>query len=139
VTADRLDILPRVPFAEYLRRFDAVDIALDTTPYGGGTTTFDALWMGVPVLTLAGERPAARSAASILGALGMDDWVAASEAEYLRLAIAHATAPERIAGLRASLRARMRASPLMDEARFARNVEAAYRELWRAWCGRRIP
>ena len=139
VTADRLDILPRVPFAEYLRQFDAVDIALDTTPYGGGTTTFDALWMGVPVLTLAGERPAARSAASILGALGMDDWVAASEAEYLRLAIAHATAPERIAGLRASLRARMRASPLMDEARFARNVEAAYRELWRAWCGRRIP
>ncbi len=139
VGAERLSILPRVPLGEYLRQFDAVDIALDTTPYGGGTTTFDALWMGVPVLTLAGERPAARSAASILGALGMDDWIAASGEEYLQLALAHAAAPDRIAGLRASLRERMRASPLMDEARFARDVEAAYRGLWRAWCGQRIP
>lgn len=139
IGAERLDILPRVPLAEYLRQFDAVDIALDTTPYGGGTTTFDALWMGVPVLTLAGERPAARSAASILGALGMDDWIAASGQQYLQLALAHAAVPERIAGLRGTLRARMRASPLMDEARFALDVEAAYRELWRAWCGQRIP
>ncbi len=138
VGAERLTILPRVSVGEYLQQFDAVDIALDTTPYGGGTTTFDALWMGVPVLTLAGERPASRSAASILGALGLDEWIAASADEYLRLALAHAADPGRIAALRAGLRRRLQDSPLMDEARFARDVEAAYRELWRAWCGQRI-
>lgn len=134
VGAGRLDILPRVPFEEYLRQFDGVDIALDTTPYGGGTTTFDALWMGVPVLTMAGERPGSRSAASILGALGMEDWIAASEEEYVRLALAHASDPDAIVAMRGTLRQRLRASPLMDEVRFARDVEAVYRELWRAWC-----
>ena len=138
IGAERLTILPRVSVGEYLQQFDAVDIALDTTPYGGGTTTFDALWMGVPVLTLAGERPASRSAASILGALGLEGWIARSAEEYLRLALAHAADPERIAALRASLRERLQASPLMEEARFARDVESAYRELWRAWCGQRI-
>ena len=138
VPASRLTVVPRVPFDEYLRQFDAVDIALDSMPYGGGTTTFDTLWMGVPVLTLAGDRPAARSAASILGALGLDEWVAATPEEYQRLALAHAAAPQRLAGLRGSLRQRLRASPLMDEARFARDVEAAYRGAWRAWCGARI-
>jgi predicted O-linked N-acetylglucosamine transferase (SPINDLY family) len=138
VAATRLTILPRVSFGKYLDQFDAVDIALDTTPYGGGTTTFDALWMGVPVLTLAGERPASRSAASILGALGLEEWIAGSADEYLRLALAHAADPDRIAALRGCLRRRLQASPLMDEARFARDVEAVYRELWRAWCGKRI-
>ncbi len=138
IGAERLTILPRVSVGEYLQQINAVDIALDTTPYGGGTTTFDALWMGVPVLTLAGERSASRSAASILGALGLEGWIATSAEEYLRLALAHAADPERIAALRASLRERLQASPLMDEARFARDVESAYRELWRAWCGQRI-
>ena len=103
-----------------------------------GTTTFDTLWMGVPVLTLAGERTASRSAASILGALGLDDWIAATPGEYLRLALVHAAAPQRLAELHASLRQRLRDSPLMDEARFARDVEAAYRGAWRAWCRARI-
>lgn len=138
VGAERLTLLPRVSMGEYLQQFDAVDMALDTTPYGGGTTTFDALWMGVPVLTLAGERSASRSAASILGALGLHDWVAASEEDYVRRALAHAADGAGIAALRASLRARLRASPLMDEARFARDIEAAYRELWRAWCAQGI-
>jgi protein O-GlcNAc transferase len=138
VSASRLTMVPRISFGEYLQQFDAVDIALDSMPYGGGTTTFDTLWMGVPVLTLAGERPASRSAASILGALGLDEWIAATPEEYLRLALAHAAAPQRLAELRASLRQRLRDSPLMDEARFARDVEAAYRGAWRAWCGARI-
>lgn len=138
IGAERLTILPRVSVGEYLQQFDAVDIALDSTPYGGGTTTFDALWMGVPVLTLAGERSASRSAASILGALGLEEWIAASDGEYLRLALAHAADPVRIAALRGSLRRRLRTSPLMDEVAFARDVEAAYRDLWRAWCGQRI-
>jgi predicted O-linked N-acetylglucosamine transferase (SPINDLY family) len=135
VPAARLTIRPRVSFGEYLEQFDAVDIALDSMPYGGGTTTFDTLWMGVPVLTLAGERPVSRSAASILGALDLQDWVAGTPAEYVRFALAHAGATQRLAALRGSLRQRLRASPLMDEARFARDVEAAYRQAWRAWCG----
>jgi predicted O-linked N-acetylglucosamine transferase (SPINDLY family) len=138
VGAERLTVLPRVSMGEYLQQFDAVDIALDSMPYGGGTTTFDALWMGVPVLTLAGERPASRSAASILGALGLEQWVAATPEEYLRRALAHAADPQGVAALRGSLRARLRESPLMDEAGFARDMEAAYRAMWRAWCARRI-
>lgn len=138
IGAERLAILPRVSVGEYLQQFDAVDIALDTTPYGGGTTTFDALWMGVPVLTLAGERPASRSAASILAALGLENWITCAEEDYLRAALARAADASGLAALRGSLRRRLQASPLMDEARFARDVEAAYRDMWRSWCGQRI-
>jgi predicted O-linked N-acetylglucosamine transferase (SPINDLY family) len=138
VDASRLTVLPRVAFEEYLRQFDAVDLAFDSLPYGGGTTTFDALWMGVPVLALAGERSVSRSAASILGALGLEEWVASSPAEFVGRAAAHAADAAGLSGLRAGLRARLRASPLMDEAGFARAMEAAYRELWRAWCARGV-
>lgn len=138
VGGERLTVLPRVSMGEYLQQFGAVDIALDSMPYGGGTTTFDALWMGVPVLTLAGERSASRSAASILGALGLEQWIAVTPEEYLRRALSHAADPQGVAALRGSLRGRLQASPLMDEVRFARDVEAVYRSLWRAWCGRRI-
>lgn len=138
VDASRLTVLPRVSFGEYLRQFDAVDLALDSLPYGGGTTTFDTLWMGVPVLTLAGERSAGRSSASILGALGLHEWVAATPEDYVRLALAHAADSAQLADLRATLRARLRGSVLMDEAGFARDMEAAYRTMWRAWCARRI-
>ena len=136
IAASRLKILPRVPPDTYLQQFDEVDMALDTTPYGGGTTTFDALWMGVPVLTLAGDRPASRSAASILGALGMQDWIAASADDYVRLALARAADPASISELRSTLRRRLQESPLMDEARFARDMESVYRDMWRAWCAR---
>ena len=90
------------------------------------------------MLTLAGERSASRSAASIRGALGLGEWIAASADEYLRFALAHAADPDRIAALRGSLRRRLQGSPLMDEARFARDVESAYRALWRAWCAQRV-
>jgi predicted O-linked N-acetylglucosamine transferase (SPINDLY family) len=139
VAAERLTIKARVSMGEYLQQFDEVDIALDSTPYGGGTTTFDALWMGVPVVTLAGERSAGRSAASILGVLGLEDWVAGSEEQYVRLARERAGEPGRIAELRGQLRARLRASPLMDEAGFARDMEAAIRGMWREWCAGAIP
>ncbi|MDH4324983.1 MAG: tetratricopeptide repeat protein [Betaproteobacteria bacterium] len=138
IDGSRLTVLPRVSFGEYLREFDAVDLALDSLPYGGGTTTFDTLWMGVPVLTLAGERSAGRSSASILGALDLHDWVATTPEDYVRLALAHAADGARLAALRASLRARLRASPLMDEAGFTRDLEDAYRMMWRTWCAQRI-
>jgi predicted O-linked N-acetylglucosamine transferase (SPINDLY family) len=138
VDGARITVLPRVPFAEYVRQFDAVDLAFDSLPYGGGTTTFDALWMGVPVLALTGERSVQRSAASILGALGLDDWVATTAEGYVRRALEHAADGARLAELRRTLRARLRASPLMDEAGFARCMEDAYRTMWRAWCERRL-
>jgi len=138
VDASRLTVLPRVPFGEYLRQFDRVDLALDSMPYGGGTTSFDTLWMGVPLLALAGDRSAGRSSASILGALGLEQWVARTADDYVRLALAHAADGARLAELRATLRARLRGSPLMDEAGFARDMEAAFRSMWQAWCARRI-
>ena len=134
----RLTMLPRLALPDYLRQFAAVDVALDTWPYGGGTTTFDALWMGVPVLTLTGERPASRSAASILGALGLEEWIADSAAAYVARALHHAGDAQGLAALRGELRERLQASPLMDEVAFARDVEAAYRRLWRDWCARPI-
>jgi protein O-GlcNAc transferase len=131
VPPSRLTVIPR---GQYYNWFDAADIALDTMPYGGGATTFDALWMGVPVVTLAGTRTASRSAASILAALALREWIAASEEDYVGVAVAAAADPGRIASLRASLRGRMAASPLMDEAGFAREVGAALRVAWREWC-----
>jgi predicted O-linked N-acetylglucosamine transferase (SPINDLY family) len=130
----RLTILPYLPLEEYYRRFNEVDIALDTMPYSGGTTTCDALWMGVPVLTLPGSRPSSRSAASLLTSVGLEDWIVANPDQYVAAAVTFAREPAKLAELRRTLRERMRRSPLMDEAQFARDIEAAYRGMWRTWC-----
>lgn len=134
VAAERVRILPRLAFDEYARWYNQVDIALDTLPYGGGTTTFDALWMGVPVVTAIGSLPVSRSAASIVSLLGLSEWVAQSPNEYIDVAVERASDLQAIASLRGSLRQRLRDSPLMDEARFTRDLESAYRRMWRAWC-----
>jgi protein O-GlcNAc transferase len=134
VAAERIALQAFLPVHEYLSLYDEVDIALDPTPYSGGTTTCDALWMGVPVLTVPSQRPASRSAASVLTSVGLTDWIAASAEDYVQRAIAFARAPQEIAELRAALRERMRASPMMNEERFTRNLEALYRELWQRWC-----
>ncbi|HEX5093016.1 MAG TPA: tetratricopeptide repeat protein [Burkholderiales bacterium] len=134
----RLELVARLPLPEYYRRYDEVDIVLDTFPYGGGTTTLDALWMGVPVLTLAGDRSMGRSAASILGELGLEAWVARTPQAYVRLALERAADAEGRAALRTALRGRLRASALMDEAGFARDMEALLRGLWRDWCARAV-
>ena len=135
IAAGRIAILPRVGSADYFRSFNDVDVALDTTPYSGGTTTCDTLWMGVPIITVPGTRSISRSTASILATLGLSEWIAASSEDYVRLAVRCAEDRETIAELRRTLRGRMRTSPLMDEVRFARDVEEAYRRMWRAWCG----
>lgn len=131
----RIAFRPYGSLSDYYRWYNEVDIALDTTLYSGGTTTFDALWMGVPVVTLPGVRPVSRSAASILAGLGMEEWIASSPEDYVRLAAGFARDVARLAVLRRSLRARLRASHLMDEAQFARDMEALYRRMWRDWCG----
>lgn len=132
--AERVTILPYVSLEDYFRAVDSVDIALDTTPYSGGTTTLDALWMGVPVLTAPGTRPSSRSAASILASAGLADWIAAGPEDYVRRAVAHAADASRLGVLRRTLRERLRASPLMDEAGFTRDLESAYRQMWRRYC-----
>lgn len=134
VDSSRVTLLPFMSLRDYLAAFAEVDIALDTSPYSGGTTTCDALWMGVPVLTLPGARPASRSAASILTAIGLPEWIAVSPDDYVRRAVQFASQRDTIIQLRGSLRERMRASPLMQEARFARDLEHLYRTLWRRWC-----
>ena len=135
IAAGRIATLPRVGYDDYLRSFNDVDVALDTTPYSGGTTTCDSLWMGVPVITVPGTRSISRSTASILATLGLSDWIAASPEDYVRLAVRCAEDRETIAELRRTLRGRMQTSSLTDELQFARDVEDAYRRMWRAWCG----
>ncbi len=130
----RFDLLVRVPFAEYFRQYSLTDACLDTTPYSGGTTTCDSLYFGVPVITLAGPRPISRSTASLLTTVGSPELVARTVEDFV--AIACRLAVNRIwsNAARAELRARMIASPLMDEQGFTDDLEALYRQVWRKWC-----
>ena len=131
--AERVTVLPYVSLEEYFGWIDRVDIALDTAPYSGGTTTLDALWMGVPVLTAPGSRPSSRSAASILASAALPECIAAGADDYVRKAVELAGNRPRLAALRSSLRERLRSGPLMDEQGFTRGLENAYRAMWRAW------
>jgi predicted O-linked N-acetylglucosamine transferase (SPINDLY family) len=126
----RCDLHPRVPRGAYLAAHAAVDVILDTFPFPGGTTTCEALWMGVPTVTLAGESMIARQGASLLTAAGLADWVADSEDDYVRRAVAHGGDLARLAALRDGLREQVHASPLFDAARFARNLERALAAMW---------
>ena len=134
IAASRVTLVAFAPLREYYDCFARVDIALDSTPYSGGTTTCDALWMGVPVVTLPGSRPPSRSAASILTTVGLTDWIASGPDAYVQRAVDAARNPALLAELRSTLRSRMQASPLMDEARFTKDLEQVYRQMWRAWC-----
>lgn len=138
VEAARLDLRGRLPVAEYYAALASVDVALDTFPYNGGTTTCDTLLAGVPVLAIAGTRAVARGGVSLLSAVGLEDWIAASAADFTACAQRQLAEPVRLAALRAALPGRMRASPLMDAPRFVRHLEALYRQAWRSWCARAV-
>jgi predicted O-linked N-acetylglucosamine transferase (SPINDLY family) len=135
---DRLELRGHSSHADMLAEYGAVDIALDPFPYGGGMTSVEALWMGVPLVTLRGEHPMSRQGEAFLDQLGEPGWVAADEEAYLRIAAGLAASPGRLASLRLLQRERMQASPLCDGARAARELEALLREAWARWCaGRR--
>jgi predicted O-linked N-acetylglucosamine transferase (SPINDLY family) len=134
VSADRLSFAEKVSLAEYFRLYARIDVALDPFPYGGGTTTCDALWMGVPVVSLAGQTAVGRGGLSILTNAGLPELAARDVDDYVRIAAALASDVRRLTELRSTLRERMQRSPLMDASRFARNVETAYRGMWRHWC-----
>lgn len=114
--------------------YNEIDIALDPFPYNGATTTCEALWMGVPVITLAGDRHAGRVGASILTQVGMTELIAGNPDDYVRIAVELANNPGRLAEWRNTLRQRMAASPLCDAKGFALNMEEAYRTMWKKWC-----
>jgi len=130
IVAERVECVGTLPRWEYLMLYQRIDLGLDPFPCNGMTTTCDALWMGVPVVTLAGEMPVSRAGLSILSTIGLAEMAANSEDDYVRLAVELAGNLPRLAELRATLRPRMQASPLMDAPRFARNVEAAYWSMW---------
>ena len=136
IAAERLILLERSPRAELLAAYRSVDIALDPFPYPGGTTSLEALWMGVPVLTLRGRRFVGHVGESILHTAGLADWVAQDEDDYLRRAAAFAADLPALAALRAQLRPQLLASPLCDAPRFARHLAEAWRGMWREWCAR---
>ena len=121
-------------YAAHLRSYGEIDIALDPFPYNGGTTTVEALYMGVPVLVRAGDRYVAHMGESILHNAGLSDWIAADEDAYVELARQKAADVAALSSLRTGMRVRMLASPLFDAPRFARNLEDAMRGMWRAWC-----
>ena len=127
----------RAPLAreQFRALYQEIDIALDSYPCNGGATTCEALWAGVPVLSLAGTLFQSRAGLSLLSAIGLPELAARTEEDYLRIARELAGEQERLAQLRGQLRGRMRASPLLDEAGFARDLETLYRAAWRDWCG----
>ncbi len=133
VASDRLSLVGYQSEADYFATYNQIDIALDTTPFAGGTTSFDALWMGVPLVTLAGERSSSRGGASILTSLGRSEWIACSSEQYITIAQGLASDPQQLATIRSGLRAELKASPLMDGAGFTRELEGLFQQAWESY------
>jgi protein O-GlcNAc transferase len=134
VEETRAAFVGRQSLAGYLETYRMIDVALDPYPYGGGTTTCDALWMGVPVVSLAGRTGVARAGSTLLSNVGLEHLVARSEEQYVDVATRLMSDPGGLAALRSQLRQRIESSPVMDAPQFARNLEAAFRTAWRDWC-----
>ncbi len=135
---DRIDVAGRSPnHRELLVGYGNIDIALDTFPYAGTTTTAEALWMGVPVVTLAAGAFVGRVGGSLLSTVGLSEFVARTSDEYIAIAAALAGDRERLVGLRSTLRRKMKESPLCDGKTFTRDLEGLYRGMWRQWSGRK--
>jgi predicted O-linked N-acetylglucosamine transferase (SPINDLY family) len=132
IARERLEMGYHSPPWDTLR---GMDIGLDCFPHNSGATLFETLYMGVPYITLAGRPSVGRLGSSVLQGACHPEWIAGSEDEYVAKAVELAGDIARLSGIRAALRGQMEASPLRDEAGFARKVEDAYREVWRKWCG----
>jgi len=135
--ADRVDVLGKTATGrQYLQRFERIDVALDTFPFNGITTTCDGLWQGVPCVSLAGGTTVSRAGRSILRAANLPELAAGTPEAFVRAAAELAADLDRLRELRLCMRERLLASPLMDHRGFARHLEAAYRQMWRTWCDR---
>jgi predicted O-linked N-acetylglucosamine transferase (SPINDLY family) len=134
IAAARLELHPKLSHPSFRELHHRIDIALDAFPHNGNTTTCESLWMGVPVISLIGDRFVARFGYTLLKGIGLADLAARDEAAYLAMATGLAADLDRLDALRAGMRARIASSALRDEAGFTRDLEAAYRAMWRAWC-----
>jgi predicted O-linked N-acetylglucosamine transferase (SPINDLY family) len=135
IRGDRLEFVTRAGQAEYFDRYQTLDLSLDPFPYNGHTSSLDPLWMGVPVITLAGRTGVGRGGVSMLTNAGLPELIAWTPEQYVDLAVAWGTDWERLAEVRAGLRQRIRSSPLLDGKQYAADVEAAFRRMWLTWCG----
>ena len=134
IAQDRIELCERRPHREYLELFSRVDIGLDPFPFNGHTTTCDSIWMGVPVVMLEGSTYASRFGGSVLRNVGLETWISNSIDAYIETAVRHADDLDSLLQLRRDLRPRMAASVLLDSTGFTRNLEQAYRRLWKTWC-----
>ena len=132
--AERLEFVPRLTFDEYLAAHQRADIALDTFPYHGATTTCACLWMGLPVVVLAGETHASRADVSMLSHVGLPQFVARTGDEYVEIAARAAADLAGLTALRGELRRMMMQSPNTDAAGCTRILESLFREMWSSWC-----
>jgi protein O-GlcNAc transferase len=133
IEAQRIQFAERTPRRQYWELYYGIDIMLDTTPYGGHTTAMDSIWMGVPVISIAGKLPVGRAGVTILSNIGLPELATTSPDQYVNAAERLAHDRTRLVELRSSLRQRLGSSALMDAPRFARNLEAAYRQMWKSW------
>jgi predicted O-linked N-acetylglucosamine transferase (SPINDLY family) len=139
IGADRLDLRHTPADSDgYLGVYRSVDLSLDTLPWSGHTTACESLWMGVPMLTLCGDRHAGRMAASVLHCVGLDEFVAGTPDEFVAQAVGMAGNLEQLAQLRMRLRRRVQDSPLCNSSAFTRGLEAVYRDLWHRWCRSKV-
>lgn len=136
VSPSRLRLVGAVTREEHFRLYNEIDVALDSTPYGGTTTTTEALWMGVPVVTLSGETWVSRVSESILRTIGIPEWVATDENQYAEIAASLAATCPRGVSPREQLRTRVSESVFCNCEHFTRMLETAYRAMWRRWCSR---
>jgi predicted O-linked N-acetylglucosamine transferase (SPINDLY family) len=137
INPNRVDFVHRRPHGQYLEHYRKIDIGLDTFPYNGHTTSLDAFWMGVPVVTLVGRTIVGRAGLSQMSNLGLQELVAETPEQYVTVAAQLASDIPRLSDLHHALRSRMQASPLTDKAKFAASIEGAYRFMWRKWCERK--
>jgi protein O-GlcNAc transferase len=137
IAPERLLFAGPSPAREYLEAYREIDVALDPFPYNGGSTNVDTVWMGVPLVTLAGRLPVQRAGTALLNAIGMPDLVAHSPEQYVNIALYLAGAVQKLPALRNHLRQAVAESPLMDDPGMARALDEAYRDMWRRWCSGR--
>ena len=139
VGAERLIFVDRLPLSDYLALHHHVDIALDPFPYNGGTITRNSLWMGVPVVTLAGRMPVSRVGLALMSEVGLPAFIAQNEEEYAQIALRWARDLEGLAQVRRALRQRVQEAPFSNAKACTRELEAAYRQMWRTWCSASVP
>lgn len=134
IDPSRIRVSPSLDFIAFLALFNEIDISLDPFPYGGGTTTMQSLWMGVPVVTLRGATALARNSVGMLSEVGLKQLVAGSPSDYVNAASELAKDLVNLAQIRSGLRHRLTASSLTDAREFAAGLESAYRSMWRKYC-----